>query len=80
LPEKQYGRVAVGDPVAVTSETVPGQQFAGRVRAIAQEAEYTPRTVETKEERASMMYAIRVEIENARGALRVGAPVDVRFR
>jgi HlyD family secretion protein len=79
LPEKEYGRVRVGQRAAVTTDSLPGQVFIGRVAAIAQEAEYMPRNVQTKEERVNLMYAIKVNIENARGALRIGMPADVRF-
>jgi HlyD family secretion protein len=93
LPEKEYGRVRIGDRAAVTTDSLPDRVFSGRVRSIAQEAEYTPRAVQTKEERAGLMYAIRVDVENpptsrasggegrsgATTGLRIGMPVDVRF-
>jgi HlyD family secretion protein len=72
----------------VTTDSLSDRVFSGRVRSIAQEAEYTPRAVQTREERAGLMYAIKVDVENppasqapdgGRG-LRIGMPVDVRFR
>jgi HlyD family secretion protein len=79
LPQKEYGRVRVGDRATVTTDSLPGRMFRGRARAIAQEAEYTPRSVQTKEVRVHLMFAIRVDVENAGGALRIGMPVDVSF-
>jgi HlyD family secretion protein len=79
LSENGYGRVRVGERVTVTTDSLPDQVFTGRVSTIAREAEYTPRSVQTKEERVNLMFAIRVEVENRAGALLIGMPVDVQF-
>jgi HlyD family secretion protein len=80
LPEKVYGRVRVGDHATVSTDSLPGQSFVGRVATISQESEYSPRSVQTKEERVDLMYAIKVDVENPRGDLHIGMPVDVRFQ
>jgi membrane fusion protein YbhG len=80
LPEKIYGRVRVDDHATVSTDSLPGQSFAGRVETISQESEYSPRSVQTKEERVDLMFAIKVDVENPRGELHIGMPVDVRFQ
>ena len=58
---------------------LPRQVFTGRVSAIAREAEYTPRNVQTREERVNLMFALKIDVDNRGGALLIGMPVDVRF-
>jgi HlyD family secretion protein len=79
LRESDYGRVRVGQRVTVAADSLPGQEFGGRVGSIAREAEFTPRSVQTKEERTTLMFAIKVNVDNRHGALVIGMPVDVRF-
>ena len=62
-----------------TGETVPDRLVPGRVSSIAQEAEYTPRSVQTKDERVDLMFAITVDVDNPTGSLLIGMPVDARF-
>jgi multidrug resistance efflux pump len=80
LPERVYGGVHTGDTVSITTDSLPGEVFTGRVVAIAREAEFTPRNVQTKEERVSLMFAVKIEVENPRHRLLIGMPVDARFR
>jgi HlyD family secretion protein len=79
LPEREYGRVKVGDRASVSTDSLPNHVFAGYVNSIAREAEYTPRPVQTKEERANLMFAVKVDVDNRGGHLLIGMPVDVHF-
>ncbi len=76
VPEDQLGKVNVGQDVEVKVDSFPGRTFMGKVVAIAQEAEFTPRNVQTKEERVNMVFAVDVRIPNPDHALKPGVPAD----
>jgi HlyD family secretion protein len=76
IGETDIGRVRQGQSVDVTVDSFPGRVFPGRVSFIAQEAEFTPRNVQTKDERATTVFAVRVELPNPDHALKPGMPAD----
>jgi len=80
LPEDRYGEVNVGDEVSFTADSFPNETFNAVVTRIADQAEFTPRNVQTKEERQTTVYAIELEVNNADGKLKPGMPVDVIFK
>jgi HlyD family secretion protein len=76
--ENQVGRVAIGRTAKITSDSHPGKTFNGRVTFIASEAEFTPRNVQTAEERVKLVYAVKVAIVGDAGMeLKPGVPADV---
>lgn len=78
IPENRIGAVSVGQPASIRSDTYPDQAFDGRVVHIAREAEFTPRNVQTQEERVKLVYAVRVAIAGDPGmVLKPGIPADV---
>ncbi len=77
VPDADLGRVAVAAPAELRVDAFPGRVFKGRVRRIAAEAEFTPRDVQTREDRDRLVYAVEVELANPDGALRDGMPGDV---
>jgi HlyD family secretion protein len=60
LPEDRYGGVSLGEQVQVSVDTFPGDQFVATVSRIADEAEFTPRNVQTEEGRRSMVFAVEL--------------------
>ena len=76
IPETDIGRVRQGQKVHVTVDSFPGKVFEGSVTFIAQEAQFTPRNVQTRDERAATVFAVRVELPNADHALKPGMPAD----
>ncbi|HRC76106.1 MAG TPA: efflux RND transporter periplasmic adaptor subunit, partial [Kouleothrix sp.] len=74
--EADIGRVRQGQPVDVTVDSFPSRVFKGSVTFIAQEAQFTPRNVQTKDERATTVFAVRVELPNTDHALKPGMPAD----
>lgn len=76
IPETRIARVKVGQTVNVRVDSFPGRAFTGRVSYIAPQAEFTPRTVQTEEERARMVFAVKVAIANPDHALKPGMPAD----
>ncbi len=71
------GRVRPGQRVRVVADALPDRPFAGTIRWIAREAEFTPRTVQTRDDRDRLVYAVEALLENRDGALRDGMPVEV---
>jgi multidrug resistance efflux pump len=76
VPEDQLGQVFVGQPVSVTVDAYPERTFRGQVTYIAGEAEFTPRNVQTREERVNMVFAIEIDLPNPDHALKPGMPAD----
>lgn len=76
IPETDLGRVKIGQSVKVYSDSYPGKVYAGAVTTISGEAEFTPKNVQTKEERVRLVYAVKVALENPDGELKIGMPVD----
>jgi len=80
IEETDLGRVKVGQPVEVTTDTYPGKKYAGRVSFIASQAEFTPRNVQTRKERVRLVYRIKVDIPNPERELKPGMPADAVIR
>lgn len=76
ITEKQLGRVKLGDKVKVTTDSYPGKVYSGRISFIASEAEFTPKQIQTPEERIKLVYRIKVELENPNQELKLNMPVD----
>ncbi len=78
--EDQIGHVALGQSVEIRSDTDPDQVHNGRVTFISTEAEFTPRNVQTAEERVKLVYAVKVAIMgDSTRTLKPGMPADVRL-
>lgn len=76
LPETDLGRVRWGQNVIVRADTWPGKQYRGRVSFISSEAEFTPKSVQTQKERVTLVYRVKVEVENPNRELKPGMPAD----
>ena len=77
VPEHQIGKVRLGAPAKIRIDSFPGRDFAGRVSYIAAQAEFTPKNVQTQEERVKLVFAVNVTAENPEGILKPGMPADV---
>jgi HlyD family secretion protein len=60
----------------VRADTWPGRQYRGRVAFISSEAEFTPKSVQTQKERVTLVYRVKVEVENPNRELKPGMPAD----
>jgi HlyD family secretion protein len=79
--EDRIGAVHLGEGAAITADTYPGRRYQGAVSYIASEAEFTPRTVQTAEERVKLVYAVKVRITgDSLVDLKPGIPADVVLR
>ncbi len=76
VPESKYGRVMLKDYVYVTVDSYPGELFTGKVANISNKAEFTPKNIQTKEERTTQVFGIKVKIPNPEGKLKPGMPAD----
>jgi multidrug resistance efflux pump len=76
VPEDQFGKVQLGQPVSVTVDAYPERTFQGTVVFISSQAEFTPKNVQTKEERVNMVFAVKVKLPNPDHALKPGMPAD----
>jgi len=79
LDEPELPKVRLGQEAVVSADGLPGTVWRGRLAFIAQEAEFTPKVVETRELRSDLVYRIKVEVEDPEGRLKIGMPVDVRL-
>ena len=79
LPEDRYGEIILGQTAQVIVDSFPGQEFPATVVHIADQAEFTPRNVQTVEGRRNTVFAIELSIENADSKLKPGMPADVSF-
>ncbi|MCX7716921.1 MAG: HlyD family efflux transporter periplasmic adaptor subunit [Candidatus Sumerlaeaceae bacterium] len=78
VPENRLGEVRPGQAVTVTVDSFPGRRFAGRVRRVNAEAEFTPRNVQTSEKRSELVFEMKVDVTGDASALRAGMYADVR--
>jgi len=74
--EPDLGRVKVGQPVCVSTDTYADRVYAGTVSFISSQAEFTPKNVQTAEERVKLVYRIKIEIPNPDMELKPGMPAD----
>ncbi len=76
-PELGYARAALGKDVSVTVDTFRGELFRGRIEEIASRGEFTPRNVQTRDERAHQVFGLRVRLDNSARKLSAGMAADV---
>ena len=80
IPETQVGAVHLGEPATITADTYKGKIYRGEVSFIASEAEFTPKNVQTKDERVKLVYAVKVRItRDSTYDLKPGIPADVQL-
>jgi HlyD family secretion protein len=79
VPEPWLGRVKLGESATVRVDAFPGRDFKGVIEQIARAAEFTPRNVQTTEERVKQVFGVKVRLDNEDGNLRAGMAADVTF-
>lgn len=77
LPEIYLGRVQLGKEIAIEIDSHPGKLFTGKITFISDKAEFTPKNVQTKQERVKQVFAIKVSCNSQGGILKPGLPCDV---
>jgi HlyD family secretion protein len=76
VPETQIGNVKLGQTATITTDSST-QTFTGTVSYIASQSEFTPNTVQTKDQRVKLVYEVKVAVSDSSGTLKAGMPVDV---
>jgi membrane fusion protein YbhG len=79
VPETWLGRIKIGDAAKVSVDSFPNKDFRGVVEQVGRAAEFTPRNVQTVEERIKQVFGVKVRLENPEGRLQAGMSADVVF-
>jgi HlyD family secretion protein len=79
VAEADLGRIAWGQNVTITTDTYPGKQYHGGISFISSTAEFTPKSVQTYKERVTLVYRIKIDIDNFNHELKPGMPADARI-
>ncbi len=79
ISETQIGRVRVGQAALVEVDAYPGKVFEGSVAFIAPEAEFTPKNIQTEEERVNLVFAVKITLDNPDHRLKPGMPADAEI-
>jgi HlyD family secretion protein len=80
VTESDLGRIRLGDAAEVRIDAFPERSFPGKVTYISPEAEFTPKNVQTKQDRVKLVFGVKIEIENKEGLLKPGLPADAFVR
>jgi HlyD family secretion protein len=79
INETDLGRVKVGTKAKITTDSYPGKVYEGKVSFIASEAEFTPKQIQTKEERVKLVYRIKIDLKNPNRELKSNMPADAEI-
>jgi HlyD family secretion protein len=79
INERDLGRVKVGSHATVTTDSFHGKTYEGRVSFIASEAEFTPKQIQTKQERVKLVYRVKIEVANPQHELKSNMPADAEI-
>ncbi len=79
IAEPDLGRIRWGQEATVTTDTYPGKQYRGRISFISSTAEFTPKSVQTYKERVTLVYRIKIDIDNPNHELKPGMPADAHI-
>lgn len=80
VAEKDIGLLRLGNPARIFVDAFPDRYFTGSISEIAQQAEFTPKEVHMKDERAKQVFAVKVRIDNNQGYLKPGMPADIKLK
>ncbi|MFZ0743674.1 MAG: efflux RND transporter periplasmic adaptor subunit [Terracidiphilus sp.] len=79
VAETDLGRIHWGQQAIITTDTYPGKQYHGRISFISSAAEFTPKSVQTYKERVTLVYRIKIDIDNPNHELKPGMPADAHI-
>ena len=79
VPETDLGNIRLGEKARISVDSSPGAVYTGAVTYISPVAEFTPRDIQTKDERVKLVYAVKIEIPNPEGIFKPGMPADAAF-
>jgi HlyD family secretion protein len=79
IAETDMGKIHWGQQVKITTDTYPGKQYSGRISFISSTAEFTPKSVQTYQERVTLVYRIKIDIDNPSHEFKPGMPADAHI-
>jgi len=79
VSETDLGRIHFGTAAAIRTDTYPGKTYHGRISFISDKAEFTPKSVQTFKERVTLVYRIKIDVENPNHDLKPGMPADAEI-
>jgi len=79
VPEGELGKIKLGRQAEISVDST-NRKFTGRITHIAEEAEFTPTNIETKDQRVKQVFAVTIEVKNIGGLLKPGMPADISFK
>jgi len=79
VTEAKLGKIKLGQEADITNDTYPDKKYSGEVIYISPEAEFTPKNIQTKEERTKLVFGIKIRIPNASYELKSGMPADANI-
>jgi HlyD family secretion protein len=79
IAETDLGRIHWGQEATITTDTYPGKKYHGRISFISSNAEFTPKSVQTSTERVTLVYRIKIDIDNPNHELKPGMPADAHL-
>jgi HlyD family secretion protein len=77
--ETDLGRIHYGQAVTVRTDSYPGKTYPGHISFISSKAEFTPKSVQTFQERVTLVYRIKIDLENSQHELKPGMPADAEI-
>ena len=79
VSESDLGKIKLGQRVEISNDTFKGKAYEGRVTFISPEAEFTPKNIQTKDERTKLVFAVKVKVPNRDRELKAGMPADAKI-
>jgi HlyD family secretion protein len=80
IAEPDLGRIHWGQDATITTDSFPGTQYHGRISFISPDAEFTPKSIQTYTERVTLVYRIKIDIDNPNHELKPGMPADAHLQ
>ena len=80
INETDLGRIKHGQAATLTTDSFPNKSYPGRISFIASEAEFTPKQIQTHEERVKLVYRIKIDVDNRSHDLKSNMPVDAEIQ
>jgi HlyD family secretion protein len=79
VSEAELGKIKLGQKAEMTIDTFPGKKYEGKVTYISPEAEFTPKNIQTQDERTKLVFAVKIEIPNKNYDIKPGMPADAKI-
>jgi HlyD family secretion protein len=79
ISESDLGRIRWGQPAVIRTDTYPGKSYRGRISFISDKAEFTPKSVQSFKERVTLVYRIKIDVDNTNHELKPGMPADAEI-